>query len=130
MPILFIEKYQSSIFIRNNILQLSLIAVMVICLIHIGLNYLLQKDNILINGKYGGMVFGLLFGILWFLGFIELIVIYQSDSLKHLLSACRDLLTLAAFGIFLGLLIPKTIKLNMITPRYLLIIPIVGTIFC
>lgn len=114
MPESFKAAYDDSIFIKAGLFYPAVITLFLMIFIHLLFNFCyLQKYIGLVPSKRG-IVYGALFGGLWFFGFMELIVTYHSNFQRHLLSGIRDLISLSIFGLMIGILFKrdaiKTVK--------------------
>lgn len=130
MPQSLIDTYGDSIFVKNGA---KLPAIITLCSIIMGfllINFHVIKNGIHNNRLFKGLIFGSSFGILWFLGFTELIIIFNSGSFSHLESSIRDFISLTVFGLLSGALLCKSditkIERN---PRSLMAVPFVAIIF-
>jgi hypothetical protein len=103
MPQSFKDAYQESYFIRSGTFYPAIILLMTVILIHMLLNYIYLQKHIQCMTQVKGTLYGLAFGILWFFGFLELVVTYHSDFFRHVTSGVRDLISLTVFGILAGL---------------------------
>lgn len=104
MPQVFRDAFEPSVFVRTETFTPAIVALMSVILLHLLINFLMLRDHMRISPPLRGAVYGLLFGGLWFIGFLELVVIYDSSLERHVLSGVRDLVTLTCFGIVSGLL--------------------------
>ncbi len=104
MPESFKKVYPESIFVKLGIINPILFLVFTIILLHLLINYIKIYTKIPFKSEIRGSIFGGMFGILWFLGFLELSIVYNSNITRHLLSAFRDMLSLLIFGTISGLL--------------------------
>lgn len=127
MPESFKAAYGDSIFIKAGLFYPAVITLFLIIFIHLLLNYCYLFKYIGLVPNKRGIMYGLLFGGLWFLGFIELIVTYHSNYQRHILSGIRDLISLSIFGLMIGILFKnnsiKTVKRH---ESLFVIIPVAG----
>ncbi|HBV87900.1 MAG TPA: hypothetical protein DEF42_14865 [Desulfosporosinus sp.] len=130
MPQSLINTYGESIFIVKGAKLPAIIGLCSLIMVFLLINFYLIKDGIHNKRLFKGLIYGCSFGILWFFGFTELIVIFDSGSFSHLESSIRDFTSLTVFGLVSGMLLCKSentkIKRN---PRSLLAIPIVAITF-
>jgi hypothetical protein len=129
MPESFKKVYSESIFSNRGIITPVLFIIFITILFHLLINYIKLNYNIPVSNKTRGLVFGGIYGILWFLGFLELSVVYNSNIYRHLLSAIRDMLTLLVFGAAAGLMFTKKTNKYSIDRKTFLAIPFVGVFF-
>lgn len=130
MPQSLIDTYGESIFVSNGV---KLPAIIVLCSLitaFLLINFNLIKDGIHNNSLFKGLIYGSSFGILWFLGFTELIVIFDSGSFSHIESSIRDFTSLTVFGLASGMLLCKSdITIINRNPRSLMVVPFVAIMF-
>lgn len=103
MPQAFKNAYPESYFIKTGIFYPAIILFMTVILIHMLLNYVYLQKHIPCKAQIRGTLYGFAFGMLWFIGFLELIVTYHSDFSRHIASGVRDLISLTVFGILAGI---------------------------
>lgn len=131
MPQFMVDAYASSIFIKANTKTLAIISLCSIIVIFLLINFHFIKEGIHNKRFVKGLIYGGCFGIVWFFGFMELIIINHSENIAHhLRSGIRDLLCLSIFGLVAGIFLSKSddtkIKRTSIS---LLSIPIVALFF-
>jgi hypothetical protein len=103
MPQSFKDAYHESYFIRTGTFYPAIILLMTVILIHLLWNYVYLNKTIHCLTHFKGTWYGLAFGILWFFGFLELVVIYHSNFFRHVASGVRDLISLTVFGSLAGI---------------------------
>lgn len=130
MPQSLIDTYGESIFVSNGVKLPAIIVLCSLIMVFLLVNFNLIKDGIHNNRHFKGLIYGCSFGILWFFGFTELIVIFDSGSLSHIESSIRDFTSLSIFGLVSGMLLCKS-EITMIkrTPRSLMAVPFVAIMF-
>lgn len=104
MPLTFRDAYEESIFIRTGTFPIAVVILMSMILLHLMENFRRSNGLTVLPRAVQGAFFGMLFGLLWFIGFLELVVVYKSSFERHVASGIRDLVTLTCFGLFVGLL--------------------------
>lgn len=115
MPQTLKNAYPESYFIKTGIFIPAIILFMTAILIHMLLNYIYLEKHIPCTAQVRGTLYGLAFGMLWFIGFLELIVTYHSDFSRPVASGVRDLVSLTVFGILAGIFF--TTKTNTIEKK-------------
>ncbi|MCX8131524.1 MAG: hypothetical protein N3I35_15705 [Clostridia bacterium] len=109
MPQFLIDAYESSMFLKTGTKTLAIISLCSIITVFLLLNFHMIKEGIHNNRLVKGLIYGGSFGIVWFFGFTEFIVINHSENaLQHLRSSIRDLLCLSLFGLVAGALLCKS----------------------
>ncbi|MDF2593742.1 MAG: hypothetical protein K0R69_83 [Clostridia bacterium] len=108
MPQFMIDAYETSIFIKTNTKTLAIVSLCSVIVVFLLISFHFIKDGIHNNRIIRGLIYGGSFGIVWFFGFTEMIIINHSDKIfYHLRSGVRDLLCLSLFGLTAGLLLCK-----------------------
>jgi hypothetical protein len=106
MPSAFRNAYGESTFIRTGTFPIAVVILMTMILLHLMEGFRRADGLSLLPRALRGAFFGLLFGLLWFIGFLELVVVYNSPLERHVASGIRDLVTLTCFGVLVGALFP------------------------
>ncbi|KGK91486.1 hypothetical protein DP73_03510 [Desulfosporosinus sp. HMP52] len=130
MPKSLIHTYGESIFVSNGVKLPAIIVLCSLIMVFLLINFNLIKDGIHNNRHFKGLIYGCSFGILWFFGFTELIVIFDSGNFSHIESSIRDFMSLTVFGLLSGMLLCKSeITTIKRTPRSLMAVPFVAIMF-
>jgi hypothetical protein len=104
MPRVFTEAYPPSIFVRMDIVPAAASVIMTIIMTHLLLNYMRVRRTIPVAPMFRGSMYGFMYGILWFFGFLEMVVVNNSDVFRHVSSGVRDCVSLGTFGTMAGIL--------------------------
>jgi len=102
MPRVFTEAYPPSIFVRMDIVPVAASVIMTIIITHLLLNYMRVRRTIPVAPIFRGSIYGFMYGILWFFGFLEMVVVNNSDVFRHVSSGVRDCVSLGVFGTMSG----------------------------
>lgn len=103
MPDAFKNAYPPSVFVETGTFTPAIILLMSTILLHLLFNYRALNLSMPCPDRIKGATYGFLFGMLWFLGFLELVFVYGSSLERHVSSGIRDLVTLTWFGVLSGL---------------------------
>jgi hypothetical protein len=75
-PHYFKEAYDASVFVKNGTVLYAVVILMVTIIALFYYNFHVAGRKIHRNGPLAGFLYGSSFGILWFIGFLELCVVY------------------------------------------------------
>ena len=130
VPQIIRDNYADSYFIKKGWDLPALIILMSTIIVFLLINFHIIKDGIHNNRLLKGLIYGFSIGVLWFAGFIEMIVFFYSKNIGHVYSGIRDLSFLTFFGLIAGCILCKSdnTKIKRKSGNFL-VIPFVAIFF-